>query len=505
MGSRSTAGFLRLVLVILISLKFGVGHETDAYFIAQSVLLFFYALGDGVINLTFIPVFLDYKKNRGESEAWDLANVAFTLMCAALLLISLCIYVFAPTIARILAPGFSEEALSTCTVLLRVISPVPLLAGLSFIPTAIFYSHRSFLVPSITGLLYGGGAIFLTLLLADAFGVLCVPLGSVIGITLQGLILLYILKKKRSVFNLSWNYRHAGVKKVCALTGPRLAGFGLAKANIMVDRFFASRLGEGYVSCLTYAQRAIEIPSAILATMLGRVLVPKMSEYVASGAKDELCKFFSMSIAAVGFVTIPLAIIFFMFGTSIIGALFQRGAFNADNTYVTSTAFLFYDIGFVATCFNAVLLSMFFALQDAVVPLRMSIVTTILNVICDMVFMIFLGLGGIALASSLIAILRTCLLLGFLRKKIASINGAMLVKALGKICLASGLMGFVLWLMSSYSGMLTGRDSQILGLGLVCVVGLVTYSIACVLLRVREFGMIIGLFLRKGRESSEIV
>jgi putative peptidoglycan lipid II flippase len=482
---------------VIISLKFGASHETDAYFIAQSVVLFFAAFGDRVINLTFVPVFVDYAKNKGEEEAWNIANATFTLVCVCLFLICLCIFVFAPTLAKILAPGFSAEALSLTTTLIRVISPIPLLVGLSFVPAAVFYSHRSFIVPSITGLFYAGGAITLALLVADRFGIVSIPFGSAIGMGLQALVLIWLLKRKERMFNLSWDFGHPGVRKARNLAGPRLGGFAVAKVNVMVDRVFASWLGEGYVSCLSYAQRVFEIPSAILATTLGRIFVPVVSEYSASGAKEKIREFVSKAIRAVGFVAIPLAIIFFVFRTPIIGFLFQRGGFDAGDTHLTASAFLFYDVGLVAVSFNFVLMSIFFALQDTVTPLKIGLVCAPLNVILDMILMRLLGLGGIALATSLIAILNTVYLLGQLRKKIGHLDGYNILKPLLRITLASGLMGFVVWSMTNSYNPFPWPDKEILGLGLLFFISLVTYAIACVLLRVDEFRIVLRL-LRKG-------
>ena len=185
MGFRSSARVLRFCLLIIISLRFGAGYETDAYFISQSILLLFYSLGDGVINLCFIPVFMDYKNRRTERSAWDLANATFTLLCLSLFVVSVGIFVFAPTLAKILAPGFSGKSLSMTTILIRIVSPAPMLAGMSFIPAAVFFSHRSFIVPAITGLFYGAGGIALALLLADRLGIYSIPLGSVMGVGVE--------------------------------------------------------------------------------------------------------------------------------------------------------------------------------------------------------------------------------------------------------------------------------------------------------------------------------
>jgi putative peptidoglycan lipid II flippase len=239
------------------------------------------------------------------------------------------------------------------------------------------------------------------------------------------------------------------------------------------------------------------MPLAVLGTTLGRVFMPVVSGYAASGAKDEIRGFLSKGLRAVGFVVIPLAVMFAVFRTSIIELLFQRGAFGADATYLTSTAFLFYDLGLVAVSFNTILLTIFFALQDAATPLKIVLVSTPLNAICDVVLMILFGLGGIALATSLLAMLKTVYLLRELRKKIGHLDGHKTVASLSKIGLASGLTGLVGWSISNSSGPLWCPGSKVTELLIFLMLSAITYLLACTVLRVKELRVVLELVRRK--------
>jgi putative peptidoglycan lipid II flippase len=444
-GSRSLGRVVRFALIILISLKFGASDETDAYFVVQPILLLFLSVGDRILNLIFIPVFVDYRKNKGDREAWSIANSTFAFMSVCLFCISIFMFVFAPHLASILATGFSEKAVSITILLIRVLSPAPFLVGLSAIPAAIFYSYRSFMIPAITGLFYGGGAVTLTLLLADKLGIMSVLIGSIAGVGLQTLILVCILKKKEKRFNPSWNLNHPGVIKVGALAVPRLFAFVLPRLNIMVDRFFASGLGVGYVSCLSYAHRVFEIPSALLAPVFGRVFMPVLSEHGACGAQEEIRKFVSKGIRLIAFAVLPFTIIFFVFHRPLIRLLFQRGAFDFNNTHLAATALLFYNIGLLPFCINIVLLGVFYALQDSITPLKISAINFVLNILLDLILVKWLGLTGIPLATSLIAMLNAAILLILLGKKVGYLDGRKIFASLLKVFLAGIATGFVLW------------------------------------------------------------
>ncbi len=221
--------------------------------------------------------------------------------------------------------------------------------------------------------------------------------------------------------------------------------------------------------------------------------MPVISEHAASGAQAQLRKFVSKSIRVTAFTLIPIAVMLFIIRTPLVKLLFQRGAFDANDTYLTSTVFLFYDIGLVPFCLNIVFLAVFYALQDPITPLKISAINFVLNIILDLTLMRWLGVSGIALATSLIVMLNTVLLLGLLRKKIGYLDGGKIFISLLKISLAAGLMGFVVWSIPNNFDSLFKFKNQILELSTLFFIGFVAYSTACIVLRVSEFEKILNL------------
>ena len=486
-SSRSIARLFRLLLLVVISTKFGVGYVTDAYFITQSLLLFFLFMGEGVLNYSFIPIFIAYKKNDKNADAWQIANISFTLPAGFFLLITVVIYFSAPGLVRGLAPGFSRETLDLTTLLIRLISPIPFFAGLSSIPTAVFISHRSFTTPAITSVFYGGCAILATLALADTIGIRSVVVGSVIGVGLQTIVLLFRLKMKCREFGLSFSF-HFGIRQIARLSGPRMVGYALSKVNFIIDKIFASRLGLGNVSYLTYAYRLFQIPTALFVSALAGTLMPVFSEYAASSQTKEIQKNLSKIIRLILFITIPGAVILIIHRLPIIQILFERGAFDTQSTQFTATAFFFYLTGLVFVCMNIILLSVFYAIQDINIPLKIILLNFILNIVLDLILIPLLGLGGIALASSIIAVLNTVLFLLVLQKRFGEIITVETYRAIGKMLFASGLMGLGLFYTNLDSMHYFLPKNRLISMGISTLAGLLFYCFICILIQVKEFG-----------------
>jgi putative peptidoglycan lipid II flippase len=280
------------------------------------------------------------------------------------------------------------------------------------------------------------------------------------------------------------------------LTGPRLLGFSLGRANLIIDRIFASGLGVGYVSCLTYAYRVFQIPSAILLSTFAKTFMPLISEHAAAGNREEIGKLISKAIRLVAFVTVPFAVALFMLRAPLIQLLFERGAFDARATELTSTVFLFYDLGLVAFCCNIILLGAFYASQDASTPLKVSLINAVLNVVLDVILIKWFGLGGIALATSIIAVFNTIFLLTYFQKKFGTLESKKTFTSLLRICWAAGIMALVVWSITNNFGDVAIFRSQVLQIGTFAIISIVTYAVACMIFRVNEFRRVL-IFCRK--------
>ncbi|MFQ6091729.1 MAG: lipid II flippase MurJ [bacterium] len=356
---------LRLLQFTVIAFKFGASFVTDAFLVAQTVPFFFRGVTQNALGFSVVPVFIDLEKRKGEREAWLVADSLFTLTSVALLALGLLVLFLAPVLTSVLAPGFSEATHSLATKLIRVMAPIILFVGLSAIPLALFLSYRHFVMPALTSLFLGLGVISFTLLWADRIGIMAVPLGAIAGISVEFIVLITFLARKKRRLRICRAIATPGVKQVAGLATPRLLGLSLARINLIVDRVFASSLGEGYISALTYADRIVQIPPMILMSALGKAMLPTLSEHASAGEIDNLRQRFWRSLSTVGFFVVPMTTVMVLLRRPIIQVFFQRGAFDTAATALTGAAVLFYGLGMLAFSFNVILRVFFWPCRTA--------------------------------------------------------------------------------------------------------------------------------------------
>jgi putative peptidoglycan lipid II flippase len=165
------------------------------------------------------------------------------------------------------------------------------------------------------------------------------------------------------------------------------------------------------------------------------------------------------------------------------------------DTYLTATALLFYDIGLVFSCIAIILQGVFYAYQDTFTPLCISAVASLLNIIFTLILMKWFGLGGIALATSIIAIINTFYLLRLLKSKIGYLGGYRIFRSFLKITLSSIVMAIGIWYIPYHFDTLFRSYNTIVEMGTCIFIGIVIYFTACKLFKVNEFKMTLN-FIR---------
>jgi len=493
-GFRILDGFSSFILIIIIAKKFGADFATDAYLIANALVIFLLVSGEGVLGVTFLPIFIEYREKYGLAKAYEFANSFFTVLLIGVGSLSVLLFLSAPLITLVLAPGFSPKGHELTINLLRISSPLITFVGLASIFNSIFYSYHSFSIPAATSVLSGLGKILFLLLFVDKIGIYSIPLGANAGAGIQSILLAYFLKKKKKGLTLLWNPGHPGLKSVFKLSGPRFIGMLTTRANQLVDRSFASILAIGSISTLSYAQRIVQLPGTIIMAGLGRTLIPILSKHGVDNDNQSIKELLHRSLSGINFVLLPIMVLFFIFREPLIKFIFQRGAFGAAETQLTSSAFFFYNIAVVAYSYNLIVTITFFSLQDTATPMKIGIIGLILNIILDISLMKFMGLRGIALATSVAAFARLGLFFKDIRRTLGHLDGTRIIKSIGQCLLAAAFMGATAWVIYHKLGVYLDRWG-LLGLllqaGISVAMGGIVYLIVCYILRVEESQKII--------------
>lgn len=482
---------LGLVRTILIAKYFGVGVFADAFFIAFQIPNVMRRLfGEGGLQAAFIPVFTECMKKDGNNSAWEMASAVTNILFSSLLIISGLGVLLAPIITRILVPGFDAESAAITTDLLRIMFPYIFFIGLATLGMGILNSLRHFAIPAITPIilnLFMIAALFFFITPESRGGIIILSGSVILGGVGQLLIQLPLLKAKGMQFRLIFN--HPRIKKLFFLMIPAILGLAIYQVNIIVDRIcasFAFIVGEGAISALTYGVWIVQVPIAISSTAIVTATFPRLAAYAAEGEIAKLRQTFSFSFRMALTLLIPATAGLIVLRRPIISLLFERGAFDAAATEITATALLFYSIGLFAYGAVHILSKTFYSLQDMKTPLRAAAVAVIFNIALNIILMFPLGLGGLALATSISAIINMFILIFPLRKKIDGIEGKKIINSLFKVIPITAIMAFLCHtLMEMFA-------NEVLTVLIPIAVGATFFIGASLLLRLKEVEAMIG-------------
>jgi len=271
--------------------------------------------------------------------------------------------------------------------------------------------------------------------------------------------------------------------------GPAILGSAAVQINVMVNTSFASEINGG-MSWLGYAFRLMQLPLGLFGVAIGGATLPAISRSAARGDMDDFRRTLSRSLGLVFLLTIPSSVGLFVLGPSIIGALFERGEFKANDTHQTALALGWFAIGLAGYSALKVLVPAFYALKDARTPMFVSLGSIGINyaVVSTMTSQTAFGLAGLALSTSAVAITGSLILLTILKTRITGIYGRALLASVGKIVLAAAVMfaavSATTWLVGQQIP--SGQQRYLVDLAISIPAGLAVYYFACRLLKVEE-------------------
>lgn len=439
---------------------FGSGLAYDAFVAAFRIPnLLRDLLAEGALSSAFVTVFSQTLSARGEPAAYDLSNRLTTLLTPVLTLVCLCGTLFAPQLVDALFPGYAEiEGKKELTVLLtRIMMPFLLFIALAAKAMGVLNSRERFGIPALASAFFNvasvGGGLVIGFVLGPRLNIEPI-VGMAIGTLLGGMVQYYCqvpsLRRLGLRFRPRFDFFNPALRQMLRLMGPAVIGAAAVQVNVMVNSVFASEIrdfsGEiinGPVAWLSYAFRLMQFPLGLFGVAVASATLPLISRDVGSGRITEFRETLSRSLGLVFLLTMPSAVGLIVLSRPIVGVIFQRGEFTANDTEQTALALSFYCLGLVAYAAIKVLTPAFYALNNVRAPVMISVFSILLNYSLNRFFLETMGWGHWALAfsTSLVAALNFVLLLVFMRAAIGRIEGRRLLTAALKIGLASVAMG----------------------------------------------------------------
>lgn len=443
---------LGLTRDVVLARMFGPGDGTDAFFLAFKIPNFLRRLfAEGAFNQAFVPVLSEYRSTRLHEEVKELVDSVAGSLSSVLMLLTLVVIVAAPLISVPIAYGFREDPAKFALFvdMLRITFPYLFLISLTAFASSILNSYDRFAIPALTPSLLNvsliASALFLTPYMVQpevalAWGVL---IAGVCQLVFQ----LPYLARLRLLPIPKLRPQHEGVQRVMKLMIPALFGVSVSQINLLLDTFIASLLVSGSVSWLYFSDRLVELPLGIFGIAIATVVLPSLSRKYADGADGGFSATLDWALRMIMLIAVPASLALILLSQPLIITLFQGQNFTATDVSKVTTSLQAYTLGLLAFMAIKVLAPGYYSRQDTSTPVRIGIVAMVSNMVLNLmlVFVFDLAHTGLALATSLAAMLNAGLLLrGLLIKEIFRFQQGWSV-FLMRMLVGNVVMGLFLW------------------------------------------------------------
>ncbi len=476
---------------------FGAGLQMDAFqaaFRLPNILRRMFA--EGAFSQAFVPILAEYQRQRGDDATRDLVGKVGALLGLVLLGITVLGVLAAPALVYVLASGFAKTPgkVELTADLIRIVFPYILFVSLVSLAGGVLNVYRRFAVPAFTPVLLNlsiiGAAIFLARyfdppIKALAWGVL---IGGMVQVAFQIAPLARIGMLPR--FRIDW--RDEGVRRVLLNMGPAIVGVSAAQISALINTQLASMLGDGRISWITYADRLMEFPSALLGVALGTVLLPTLAKHHADADVEQYSSLLDWGLRLAFLLALPAALGLWLLALPLISTLYQYGKFSVNDVWQTREALLGYSVGLLGLIVVKILAPGFYARQNIKTPVRIAFFTVFVSQALAFILMWRIGHAGLTLATSVGACVNAGLLFWFLRRSGSYQPKAGWAMFLFKLAVALGVLGVLLFALSGSpaSWLDAGLFHRVGRLAGIIVAGLAVYFATLYLLgfRLADFG-----------------
>ncbi|MBE7054137.1 MAG: murein biosynthesis integral membrane protein MurJ [Ruminococcaceae bacterium] len=483
--------------------------EAIAYSTASRIPLLFFdiALGSAVTS-AFIPIYNDILKNKDRKSATLFSNRFITLVTIITSVMVIFGIIFSKNIASIVAGGLNAEQLNLASYLVKILFPIILTTGLSYCAVGILQSEGEFIVPALISLVSNACLILYLIVFKNKFGVVGVAVAMLLSWSLQLFVQLPSLKKMDYKFYFSNPFKDDNIKKVCILALPIIISTWVQPINTMININLASHLNNGAaVTSLDFANKLYIILVGVFAYTVTNITFPSLSKMASSNDEIGYNTVIQKSVKYIMFVILPIMAGFIVLRYPIIKVLYERGAFDATSTYLTSQALLFYSMGMAGFALSEMMNKAFYSLKDGKTPMKISIIGISLNILLSIVFIKIVGTGleGLAFSASLAANFTGITMLIILNKrnnrKIINKN---LIFSLSKNIISSVVMAIFVNIIYTY--LLKFNLNKFFQLIIPTSAGIIIYIVLCVILKSEEFYELCNIFINKikgGKQSEQ--
>ena len=300
------ASFIVGILIVQI---FGITKEIEIFFAANLIILTIDRLFTlGTLNEIILPKYVSLKESHSQDVAMQYLSIFLNIFLLASLIIIIILWFSSTLLLSTILVGFSEKEIFKTSELFKILLiflPIKIFNGISAIP---FRANQKYNIHERSGFLNRIVLILLLLTFNDNYGVEIIVLGTVLGICLRFIYIVFLYKKfnfkyffifKTNEFNPS-----DIIKKIRV---PFLDTFAFI-INWWIMLAGLTMMSGGIFAIYQYVQQLYGNFFSIIMVSLGSIFLTEISSK-ENLLNKKIIEDYLMKISFISFFIFPLAII----------------------------------------------------------------------------------------------------------------------------------------------------------------------------------------------------
>lgn len=392
---------------MLIAQFYGASNITDAYNVVVSMSAILFEGFTVAICAAYISVVT--KEKEDERKVCEITSSVMSLLWIVVFILSILAMIFAQYVCKVFAVGFDKETMDMTITMARLVLPIASLFVIKGILGGYLQIKGSFWYTGIGTFVMN--LILMGSIICSNYNLYILAGGYVlaaVGVTILGIINAKIQKFK---FIPRIDFEDKAIKSIILLALPIFISQSITDLNLLIDRNFASVLGEGMISVFNYANKLNVLFIAIFAQAFATVIFPEF----ATAAKDRVKKekfheLLDNAIKISVYVMIPIAAFVFFTADEIVDIAFFRGAFTKENVMVTGDILQIYALTLPFMSSIEIYTKGYYALEDTKKPMIFSTFSLLANIVGNWGLIQLFGYRGLAAATLFSVLLQVALL-----------------------------------------------------------------------------------------------
>ena len=471
------AGFLRDVFV---AQAYGATSVSDAYFYAYQIpslaLILLGGLGGPFYTATvavFSKIVTDVTQKPDETVKETFYQFV-TITAIVFGVLSVLVYISSDTIIGLIISQGTPELIKIASMQLKIMSPMILIGGVIGIYYGVANVYREFFYTSLSPLMASITIIFALIFLPnDKYG-LILAYSTLVGAVFQLILQLPACFRVGLFYRPSFSFSSNEMKQLGEILFPAMLGTTVGQINVYIDMFFTSGLEEGAWSAVSYGNKIFQFPVGVITTAFLVPLFPMFSSFVGQKDFSSLKEYFHKGLNSLWFLSFPVFALMAIFSYDAIKFLFERGAFDSDDTFLVSQALFFLSVSIIPYVARDAVTRVFYAFGDSKTPFLIAVLSIAVKSVMNFIFVRIFGVGGITLSTTIVTFFNM-IMLGILIMPKINLEYAKFVKPLLKVSVSTFVMSVAGFMMRG--AFLLGEESNLL-IGIkLCVISIVCLGI----------------------------